>query len=527
MRTDYLLYILLLTGLTVTDIPAWQSTRTYAQQAAYPEVTHQTVPDRTSPVQTQPVRTQPVRTLPSQMLPVRIDPSQTAPRQTPPNQMPPKSINGIPVNPHIYGGANQPALPGHPGLTARQTAAPQMTTPQMTTPQTAAAPTSIVSQPADHDTANPYGLPSGNVYPESPRIAMNQPHSPATDSVPQPAVGIPNPGYANAVNPNVMNPNVMNTNVANAKDGMQVFQGYVPIAPFRLSAEQETELDTFLEQWEQKSSKFKQLDIDFTLYYFDGGASEGIDPEAMTYSTKGVFKYVAPDRILYRTDAVRYAISVLNKRENRVEKLERNRPEEKFLFDGKAILKYDFAEEKVHEYPVPVELQGKGIAESPLPLIFGAKKDDMKNRYWMRIITDEAFKGKQVWLEIRPRWREDMAEFSRVEVRIDVVKYEPIGVRKVDINGKSREEYGFRNVKINPGVFDWRHLSKYFEREVPLGWQKIVEDYGTGPQDLMNPAPGVQALQGPPPTPDAPSGAPKPYETSKESSTTLYDAPEA
>ena len=61
-------------------------------------------------------------------------------------------------------------------------------------------------------------------------------------------------------------------------------------------------------------------------------------------------------------------------------------------------------------------MQGEAIADGPIPFIFGAKVDKMKQRYWIRDITPKEEIGKRTWLEasrnistmrpisVRPSW---------------------------------------------------------------------------------------------------------------------------
>ena len=64
------------------------------------------------------------------------------------------------------------------------------------------------------------------------------------------------------------------------------------------------------------------------------------------------------------------------------------------------------------ESPLPKELQGKDIVDGPLPFLFGAKAEKLKQRYYLRIITPPDVQG-QVWLEAWPRFLADARNFQR------------------------------------------------------------------------------------------------------------------
>ena len=50
---------------------------------------------------------------------------------------------------------------------------------------------------------------------------------------------------------------------------------------------------------------------------------------------------------------------------------------------------------------MPPELQGKAIVDGPLPFLFGADAQKLKQRYYLRIITPRTRKAKSGWTPIR------------------------------------------------------------------------------------------------------------------------------
>ena len=68
------------------------------------------------------------------------------------------------------------------------------------------------------------------------------------------------------------------------------------------------------------------------------------------------------------------------------------------------------------ERKLPPEMQGKAIADGPLPFVFGAKADQLKRRYWMRDITPEEDIGKRIWLEAVPKLQQDAANFQKATI---------------------------------------------------------------------------------------------------------------
>jgi TIGR03009 family protein len=237
-----------------------------------------------------------------------------------------------------------------------------------------------------------------------------------------------------------------------------------PREPFTLTAAQEQELDAFLDRWEQHSLKIQRLEMSFLKYYFHDTTREQQTP---TYITQGSFNYIKPDRVLY---------SIEGAFDQTTRKVDNSKYQEKWLYDGRSIHEYNFNVKEVVETPLPPEYRGKGIADSPLPMIFGAKKDEMKRRYWMRLVTEPKYANEQIWIEIYPRWRDDALEFRSLEMRVNNQTLVPIGFRKYD-TGIARNDYAFFDVKINSGLDKLIDvMTKLFKSDVPQGWKHVVRE---------------------------------------------------
>lgn len=255
------------------------------------------------------------------------------------------------------------------------------------------------------------------------------------------------------------------------------------IQPFILKPEEQQELDEFLARWENYSDKIKRYDVDFTSYYYDPTVirANQADMSKPVQATFGFFKYVAPSRFVFNVEG-----EWING-----EKVKRSdQPDgktkvyaEKILIDEKTVYYYDFNAKTVKQINIPADLIGKGIADSPLPLIFGAKAEDMKRRFFMKIVTAEQHKDSQIWLQARPKLIEDQAEFAQIEIRLDKKTLRATALKKDDINGKAYTVYVLSEPKINP-PFSLDFLSKFFNPDVPKGWKHVVEDFAVMQADL-------------------------------------------
>ena len=146
---------------------------------------------------------------------------------------------------------------------------------------------------------------------------------------------------------------------------------------------------------------------------------------------------------------------------------------EQWLCDGKSIFQFDYPRKLVTEFVMPPELQGKGIGDGPLPFVFGIEAEKLKQRYFMRIITPPNVQN-EVWMEAYPRYQQQAAEFSKVQVILQISgptkALLPYAIQIYSPNGKDRIVYQLHNPSINPRVIfgvldrDWSKLS------VPFGW---------------------------------------------------------
>jgi TIGR03009 family protein len=232
-----------------------------------------------------------------------------------------------------------------------------------------------------------------------------------------------------------------------------------PQAPFVLSPEQAAGLDNLLTDWEKRNKEIHVLESKFYRWQYDvafGNANQQPTPE------EGILKFSAPDKGLMKVEAKDPAQS------------------EQWLCDGKSIFQFDYKQRMVTEYVMPPELQGKGIGDGPLPFVFGVEAEKLKQRYFMRIITPRGVQN-EVWLEAYPRYQQQAAEFSKVQIILQISgptkALLPYAIQMYKPNGKDRTVYQLQNPSINPHVFlpgglfgrDWTKVS------IPFGWRKKTE----------------------------------------------------
>jgi TIGR03009 family protein len=197
-------------------------------------------------------------------------------------------------------------------------------------------------------------------------------------------------------------------------------------------------------------------------------------PDQPKFVETGAIRYQAPDRGLFRLDK-----SIKDGKEM---PLDESRAEH-WICDGKSIFEFSPAKKQLIEHKVPKELQGKAIADSPLPFLFGAEAEKLKQRYWIRIVTPHDVQD-QIWLQAFPRSQQDAANWHHAVFIISTKKMEPYALKIVQPNEKDYTAYQFSEIVINDPFRPFK--GDPFRAVTPLGWQRIIE-----------PAPGAQARRQP------------------------------
>jgi len=232
-------------------------------------------------------------------------------------------------------------------------------------------------------------------------------------------------------------------------------------APFQLSAQEQAQLDTLLQAWEQSSARIKTFKCRFTRFEYST-AFGPIDPNKPTSVDRGELRYAAPDRGLFAIEGP--ANPAANTSSN----------PERWICDGKSVFQYDYAQKRVVEYPLSPEMQGKAIADSPLPFLFGSSAVKLKQRYYLRLITPAAVQAQEVWLESWPRFQSDRANMTAARLILKVKNLEPYALA-IYAPDKSRQNYVFENISINDPLARLLEGDPFVPR-IPKDWVKVVEN---------------------------------------------------
>jgi len=236
-----------------------------------------------------------------------------------------------------------------------------------------------------------------------------------------------------------------------------------PEPPFKLTPQEETQVDGALGQWEQHNRGVKTFDCRFKRWIYDLVFSQPNQVPEPKFIELGVIRFATPDKGLFKLESM--------EKDGKEMPIDNLRAEH-WMCDGKSVFEYNTGKKQVIEHKLPPELQGKAIANSPLPFLFGAEAQKLKQRYFIRLITPADVQGQE-WLEAYPRFQQDAANFHHAIFIINTRDMSPFALRIVQPNGKDYTVYQFYDVVVNDKFKLFQ--ADPFKPFTPWGWQLIPD----------------------------------------------------
>lgn len=282
---------------------------------------------------------------------------------------------------------------------------------------------------------------------------------------------------------------------------------FLPLAP-----DHEQYLGQLLDHWEKTSSQIERLTCEFQRWDYDPTYCNWRDPRdnrlAAYRIVRGKIQYGAPDK----ADSQALEIwEFAGTKDNANVEAHYNRNEapearERWMCDGKAIHEFDFHNKKLYEVEIPPEMQGAALSQSPLPFLFGAKRTEMQDRFWMRVSTPPGVQD-EYWIEAWPKRKEDAVNYQRVEIVIAAVDFLPksIHIYSRDYDEKSSpisHHFEFADKLVNDRLSGIRDFFGAFIRpSTPIGWERVQLNRMGGPRGVSADASSDPARDPVPETP--------------------------
>ncbi len=253
-----------------------------------------------------------------------------------------------------------------------------------------------------------------------------------------------------------------------------------PVTPegFPLPQAEQARVDQILNYWESKTSGIKTFQCGFTRQNFDQVFGEEAMKAGFPFTVdKGVVRYSAPDKGEMKVEEVwKYSKQAPDPKQP----FERQDVEfgEWWLSDGASIYQFDSRQKVLTETRLPPEMHGQAIGEGPLPFLFGAKAETIKERYWIRDVTPKDAPKGEYWLEAFPKRQADAANFNQLIVSLALQGEQLLPSKMKVVNPQGHMTYHFSDQAPNDARHRVAGFLKFFVRpSVPRGWTKVVENW--------------------------------------------------
>ncbi len=259
--------------------------------------------------------------------------------------------------------------------------------------------------------------------------------------------------------------------------------GVNPVPPFGpLTKEWEVFLDQVLTRWEAESSKVEKFQCEFVRFQYN---PTQVAPDHFTVA-KGELKYLKPDKGLLKVNVIQYYAGKDDKGQAKYEINAKREFGEYWTCDGENIYDLNRNEKVCTIFELPPNMRGAGIQASPLPFVFGVKKQDLLARYWIKPLPQPKERPNEIWLEVYPRRADDASNYQKLQVVLDLKDWMPMGLI-VFLNNWTpqsphRELYQFEKRVVNatnilPQIFQ----KEFIPAKPPADW-KVIKERAEEPQ---------------------------------------------
>ena len=267
---------------------------------------------------------------------------------------------------------------------------------------------------------------------------------------------------------------------------------------FPLPADEQQYIEQVLDYWQKTSDKVRHYKCEFLRYDYDTEFVNIRDSRTNQlyahHQAFGEIRFASPDKARFETTKV-YKFAGPPKEQGgnaTYEPLEGHSMwgrtiNECWVCTGQSVFSFDFEQKARYEEKIPPKLQGN-VVESPLPFLFGAKKDDIMKRYWVRYIPkykadaqgQKKLVENEIWLDIYPKRVNDAQSYSKVELILSADDFMPLAIHMYAPNyNPAKNNYSsryfiFQNRQVNG---KWALLqgwaNRFVEVNVPLTWRKV------------------------------------------------------
>lgn len=273
---------------------------------------------------------------------------------------------------------------------------------------------------------------------------------------------------------------------------------WIPLPP-----DHEKYLDEVLRYWQDSTGKIQRYRCAFRRWEYDG-VFVPRDPETGNLPAKsqsqGLLRYASPDKGMFKVEKMAHYTPPAKEGGTPKYLPRKDDPTEHWVCDGKSVFSFDHQNKKLIQTVLPAEMQGRAIVDGPLPFMFGAEVQKIKERFWLRIITPKESKG-EYWIEAVPKTRSDSSNFKMVHVIIDERDFLPKAMSIFNLNHDPVKSPSFTTFAFENRETNWSETleklkpfhQEFWEPSTPLGYKKIVEQPDQALADERGAAPPKNA----------------------------------
>lgn len=264
--------------------------------------------------------------------------------------------------------------------------------------------------------------------------------------------------------------------------------GQTPFPP--LAPAYQAFLDRVLSAWEKSTASIDRYQCKFSRWQYD--PTKHNDPNVFNTAASGVIRYLNPDKGMFQVEEIKFL-----KQDPTGKWIHEAIPGqfgEWWICDGQSVHLYDQTQKHAKKYPLPPNMRGAEVFNSPLPFVFGVKAQKVNDRFWIRPLPPPQGPNGQpnenvILLEAYPKFQADAVNYHHVTIYLDSKEILPIAIiiylPQWTPQSDHKEVFEFRDREINAGLLakinEAVFRQSFIPKEPPKGW--TVEEIPFVPED--------------------------------------------
>jgi len=265
----------------------------------------------------------------------------------------------------------------------------------------------------------------------------------------------------------------------------------IPVAPMgqapfpALAPQHQKYLDDVLVAWEKSTKGIERFQCKFSRWQYDPTKTN--NPAEFYTGASGILRYMAPDKGLFKVEELLFR----KQKPNGDWGYEAIADQfgEWWICDGESVHLYDRTQKVAKKYPLPPNMRGAEVFNSPLPFVFGVDAQKVNSRFWVRPLQPPS--DQVILLEAYPKHQSDAMNYHHVNIYLDRKEILPVSIViylpqwTPEAQGDHKEVFEFRDREVNAGLIakltEAVFRQSFIPIEPPKGW--TVQEVPFVPED--------------------------------------------